>query len=285
MSSQKSPLLGNGESTTAPPPDYTAQADEPIFYRQYDQPQAEVQYTDQNQQGTSQEMLAKDPGVLCGLNMNILGLTFSCFVDRIRSTSQQLSQQARSESLDQRACPCGQPRLQILAATFGDLDVTAKVRSLVTAEQTLSIDTITTSHIFGDPWYGTVKTICILYQYEGRDVELVVSHEREGMVRIDHRVPVSASRVKILRNGKILAVVWGIKDGLSDPAGEKKLAVMEKLESFPCTNKWFGFDGFPNWRKCCVVFVRDGNGVKIISARENRTCYFPGGSSLIEFGS
>jgi hypothetical protein len=86
-------------------------------------------------------MLAKDPGVLCGLNMDILGLTFSCFVDRIRSTSQRLSQQARFES--QRACPCGQPRLQILAATFGDLDVTAKVRSLVTAEQTLGIDTLT----------------------------------------------------------------------------------------------------------------------------------------------
>jgi hypothetical protein len=75
------------------------------------------------------------------------------------------------------------------------------------------------------------------------------------MVRIDHRVPVNASRVKILKNGKILAVVWGIKDGLSGPVGEKKLAVMEKLESFPCTNKWFGFDGFLNWQKCCVVFV------------------------------
>jgi hypothetical protein len=88
-------------------------------------------------------MLAKDPGVLYGLNMDILGLTFSCFINRIRSTSQRLSQQTRFESLDQRACPCGQPRLQILAAAFGDLDVTAKVPFLVTAEQTLGIDTIT----------------------------------------------------------------------------------------------------------------------------------------------
>jgi hypothetical protein len=105
------------------------------------------------------------------------------------------------------------------------------------------------------------------------------------MIRIDHLEPVNVSRVKMLRSGKILAVIWGVKDGLSGPSGEKKLAVMEKLESFPCTNKWFGFDGFPNWQKCCVVFVRDGNGVKIFTARENRTCYFPGGSSLIEFGS
>jgi len=284
MSSQKTPLLSNGESATAPPPDYTAQADKSISYRQYGQPQAEAQYTGQSQQNTLQETLARDPGVLCGLNMDILGLTFSCFVDRIGSTSQRSSQRARFEPLGQRACPCGQPRLQILAATFGDMDVTAKVRSLVTAEQTLSIDTIKTPHIFGDPWYGTVKAICILYQYEGRDVELVVSHEREGMIRLDHREPVNPSRVKMLRNGKILAVVWGVKDGLSGPSGEKKLAVMEKLESFPCTNTWFGFDGFPNWQKCCVVFVRDGNGVKIFTARENRTCHFPGGSSLMEFG-
>lgn len=169
----------------------------------------------------------------------------------------------------------GQPRpqLHILAATFADMEVTTRVQTLVTAEQTLSLDTFRAKDYFGDPWANVRKSICILYQYEGSNIELVVAPETAGMIRIDAHHPTNEGRIPIWPgNGTgVLAVVWGTQ-GLA-PNWQK--AAIERQEDFVCGSAWFGFDGWANNQKTCAIFTGDGKRIRVITARENQMCRFP----------
>lgn len=52
------------------------------------------------------------------------------------------------------------------------------------------------------------------YQCEARGMELLVASEDE-IIKIDHREPVDACRLRMLRSEeKVMAVIWGLRDGL-----------------------------------------------------------------------
>jgi hypothetical protein len=63
------------------------------------------------------------------------------------------------------------PRLYIHAAAYADVDVTDKVRALITPDQVLTIDKL--SDEFGDPWpEAKRKMFNVLYQYGDRPLEV-----------------------------------------------------------------------------------------------------------------
>jgi hypothetical protein len=266
MSSQKTQLFADSESDLPPPPGYTAEAVQLDSYRDNPHPEARIQYPAHLVALAQQHSSAReeDQGVFCSLN--VLGSWISIGKVPTRVTSATSFQDS---SLGK--CACYKPRLKIHAAVFADRDITAKVQSMVTVDQTLSLDGMRANEYFGSVWYGTRKAICILYQYEGREMELLVTCEDE-MIKLDHSEPVDACRLRMLRSeGKVMAVVWGLRDGLQGPSGELRKNTIENYNSVECTNDWFGFDGYPNEVKSCTVFLRDGDGVRVVTARENET--------------
>jgi hypothetical protein len=138
---------------------------------------------------------------------------------------------------------------------------------------------IRAQYYFGDPWLGTRKPLCILYQYEGRGLELAVTHEEGGILRIDHEAPLDTRRTEFLKHRShdqgILAVVWGTSDGLRGRSGSSRKAAIARSESFPCTVEWFGFDGYDIGGNCCVVFVKDGDIIKGVARKEYESCQLP----------
>jgi hypothetical protein len=261
MSSQKAQLFTGPENDLPPPPNYTAQAVQFTPYRDNPHPEAHVQYPAPEHKFLSAR--EEDQGAFCSLN--VLGLWMS--IGKGNSRTHHSNTKSHEHSTPGK-CACYKPRLKIHAAVFADLDITDKVQSMVTVDQTLSLDCMRANEYFGSVWYGTRKAICILYQYEGREMELLVTREDE-MINIDHNEPVDACRLRMLRSeGKIMAVIWGLRDGLQGESGEFRKAAIEICKSFKCTNDWFGFDGYPNEVKSCTVFLRDGDGVRAVTARE-----------------
>ena len=83
------------------------------------------------------------------------------------------------------------PRIEIYGAAYGGSDVTDKVKAIVDAGAT----TIQAENsVFGDPWYGTVKSLSVTY----RIVNIVSCKEHESLS---------------LPNGaKILGAAYGLAD-------------------------------------------------------------------------
>jgi len=78
-------------------------------------------------------------------------------------------------------------RLQILLATFCDLNVTNIVAELVVNGQSLELDTNSLEEYFGDPWLCVRKTFSLLYQFSDNDErpQLLVTTQGRGTVSID----------------------------------------------------------------------------------------------------
>ena len=73
-------------------------------------------------------------------------------------------------------------QLTIHAAYWADLDVAQMLRSRVSYDQTLQIDT--SSIHLRDPWFGVSKTLSIMYQYTNGPLQLVVRHDGSGVILI-----------------------------------------------------------------------------------------------------
>jgi hypothetical protein len=159
--------------------------------------------------------------------------------------------------------PRGPPvTLNILAMNFGGQDVTSKARNLTTPQQTWQIVSTDSDLLFGDPWYGTKKSISILYQYGNRPFELLVASEYDGALSLDPFAPVDPRRMEFLRadEPRVLAIIWGIMQNQTGPLPDAKFQAVSSNGSFTCSNDWFGFDGWPGIVKTCVVFAKDGAG-------------------------
>ena len=66
-------------------------------------------------------------------------------------------------------------RIEVHGAAYGGMDVTEKVRALVSR----GVTTIEASNsVFGDPWYGTVKSLAVTY----RTVQTVTCKEHEFII-------------------------------------------------------------------------------------------------------
>jgi hypothetical protein len=179
------------------------------------------------------------------------------------------------------------PQLQILAATFGGADFTRQFQDLVTSEGTLMFNTNYPAWQqntgWTDPWPGTVKSFVVLYHWDNRDLELLVTAENKGTVRLDPNVPVDPSRTRFLnprggrrrRNGfQIFAITWGSMENQANPVAAGIYDSLASTGFFTPSNGFFGFDGQPGVQKTGVVIYQLGlgpafGGIRSDSAVEN----------------
>ena len=166
--------------------------------------------------------------------------------------------------------------LTIHTAMCSTVDVTDVLRAQIsTTEQTLTIET---THPLSspDPWYGRRKTIVVVYQYGSDPLQIAVTFEGNGVLAIDPDKPLRRIFFNPIpphpRRLHVLAVVWGIM-----PTDLKHFGLITELKEIPCSNEWFGFDGWPNQHKTCHVFVQYPQNGKIvgIAAREGEMLKLP----------
>lgn len=199
----------------------------------------------------------------------------------IRKLVPQKSTDHHPQSADEGdTVPTPSGQLIIHAAYRADQDVTQLLRSLVSHDQTLQIDT-RHSLPSSDPWYNVLKTISIMYQFTDGPLQLIVCDDASGMIFIG---PTSSPQRHYFNPAgrhteklNILAVVWGGMHGHPGPLDAAQFRWIAEKRKFPCTNEWFGFDGRLNWPKTCHVFYEFGTTgtIHCMTAREGDTIVIP----------
>ena len=151
------------------------------------------------------------------------------------------------------------PYLNILCANWGGFDVTGFLQPRISHRQILEIDMNNiVSAISHDPWPNRPKAMSIVYQYGSNPFEMLIGGDGAGVISIRPNKMVHRTRnwkldYDIGDDTTVVAVVWGLQLMPNTPALQKAL----KEGKIPCTNDFFGLDGW-NWvRKTCQVFLRD----------------------------
>jgi hypothetical protein len=165
------------------------------------------------------------------------------------------------------------PYLNIVGANWGGLDITAMLQTRTSREQTLDIDTDKVFKIASpDPWPNCPKTISLLYQYDHSSLELLVIGEGTGPVTVrpyetTHRSSRWALDLTLGEDTKILAIIWGLQPIQKTPVLQRAL----QERKIPCTNTFFGGDGWGGVHKTCQVFLRHirTNEVACLVGRED----------------
>lgn len=177
------------------------------------------------------------------------------------------------------------PKLTIHSAYWADMDITVQVRDLVDPlKQTAQIPT----GFFpaDDPWYGTRKTISVVYSYgrpDGRPkFQLLVTKDSDGTHELKPDRPLDLDFVFTDddddeeqlpgRDFRIVAGVWGIL-----PVNEARFLVAARDGEVPCSNEFFRRDGFPGWGKTCQIYIRqeDTGNVRCLVAKEGQHLRIP----------
>ena len=169
------------------------------------------------------------------------------------------------------------PPLKIAAANFATTDITDTLRAQVTPDQRLVVD-LRHQLCYPDPFVNQSKTVAIIFQYGDEPLQLIVRWEINDFLRIESSGPQQRNFLNPIPPREddaihILGAVWGVK-----PIYLRHFGLMQQRKEFPCTNEWFGFDGRPNVKKTCQVFVQDARNGKIrcIAAREGETLKIAG---------
>ncbi|KAK3384888.1 hypothetical protein B0H63DRAFT_471820 [Podospora didyma] len=201
---------------------------------------------------------------------------------------------AYEESVDYRP-PGMPPRLRVVGATWGGVNVTDDVQSMVTADETVAFDMRSIHRVLvPDPAPGVVKTLSVLYQYEDQDgVRLL--HASEHMTHIQiyntpdklatseehqhHLKPLERPwRAGPAAQVEILAVLYG-------PQRIETPAVLQELSKFfegrrgqiRMTNAFFKTDPWPYHVKSWSVYFRfvDSKRIQCVTGMENGALEIP----------
>ncbi|KAI5208354.1 hypothetical protein E4T38_02948 [Aureobasidium subglaciale] len=165
--------------------------------------------------------------------------------------------------------------IQVLSAYFADKDVTAAAHTAFVQNGNLVVNTYTLASVLSvsDPWYGTVKTISVLYTYNGATY-IFASAEQTGTYTITpSTIPASAMTPSVAATHgasiTIIGMVWGAQQ-------IKTASVFDRVDYQQATN-WgfqintslFGVDGFWGHAKVGIIWYRDAQGVlKSLFSRE-----------------
>jgi hypothetical protein len=185
---------------------------------------------------------------------------------------------------EQTRPPPSAGQLYIHAAAFCDQDITAKIRAMITPQQTFSIRCDSLTYHFGDPWPNHHKQFSMLYSYGQGPWQLVASTEGNDTITLHPIHPVDRVRAEFVQRpeSRVVALVWGTRNALQEmetstgrSAGMKMMEV-EREGRLEASNAWMGFDGLPGKSKMAVVYYRNGDGrVSIATAREGETLRLP----------
>jgi len=170
------------------------------------------------------------------------------------------------------------------AAASVDQDITQKLRSMVTPQQTLSIRADSLVYHFGDPWPDHCKQFAMLYSYGTQPWQLVVCSEGPETINLNPLHPVDRIRAEFVQTpqSRVVALVWGVRNALEEmrvstgrSAGMKAMEI-EREGRLEATNAWMGFDGNENQVKMAMCFYRHQDGsVGVATAREWETLRLP----------
>jgi hypothetical protein len=223
---------------------------------------------------TNVELLTSDP---CPEYLKVLSVTWT-YLDGTHSLSQF------SVST---ACEYGYlnipPRLNILCADWAGMDITTVLRSRISQEQTLNLDTNTLVVSVLDPWPNFHKAISIIYQYGSGPLELLLARDGAGLVVIKPYKTVRQSYKANLdpwrldhpigNDTTVLVIIWGLRP-MPDNADIRR-ALREG--SISCTNDFFGVDGWKEKVKTCQVFLRNNRTgeTSCITGKENSILKLP----------
>lgn len=164
-------------------------------------------------------------------------------------------------------------RLQILAATFCDFDVTNIVAELVMDGLSLELDTNSLEEYCGF-WRWLPKTFSLLYQFSNSDEgpQLLITTQPPGTVSIESSTAglKAGSIPKPLGAAvHILAIVYGKTEITAEDVYERMYTAIAQDQAFMVSNDNLGGDNWVDIQKSCAVYYRQADGsVRCSAAKE-----------------
>lgn len=166
--------------------------------------------------------------------------------------------------------------IQILSAFFADKDVTAAAKTAFVQSGNLVVNTYTLASALSvsDPWWGTVKTISVLYSYNGATYIFSQAEQTGTYTITPSTIAASAKTPSIAATHgatvNIVGMVWGAQQ-------IKTASVFDRVDyeqstnwGFQITTALFGVDGFWGHAKVGIIWYKDAQGVlKSLVSKEN----------------
>ncbi|THV65219.1 hypothetical protein D6C92_08622 [Aureobasidium pullulans] len=166
--------------------------------------------------------------------------------------------------------------IQILSAFFADKDVTtaAKTAFVQSGNLVVNTNTLASALSVSDPWWGTVKTISVLYSYNGATYIFSQAEQTGTYTITPSTIAASAKTPSIAATHgatvNIVGMVWGAQQ-------IKTASVFDRVDyeqstnwGFQITTALFGVDGFWGHAKVGIIWYKDAQGVlKSLVSKEN----------------
>ena len=166
--------------------------------------------------------------------------------------------------------------IQILSAFFADKDVTtaAKIAFVQSGNLVVNTYTLASALSVSDPWWGTVKTISVLYSYNGATYIFSQAEQTGTYTITPSTIAASAKTPSIAATHgatvNIIGMVWGAQQ-------IKTASVFDRVDyeqstnwGFQITTALFGVDGFWGHAKVGIIWYKDAQGVlKSLVSKEN----------------
>ncbi|CAD0100070.1 unnamed protein product [Aureobasidium mustum] len=201
-------------------------------------------------------------------------LTLSSSKSSAASSLQTSSSSPKAVSSETAAPTAG---ISILSAYFADKDVTAAAQTVFLQNGNLVVNTYTLASALSvsDPWWGTVKTISILYSDASNNTYIFSSAEQTGTYTISpSSIPSSAKTPSMAAidgaTVNIVGIVWGTQQ-IKTPGVWDRIYYQQATKwGFQINTGLFGVDGFWGHAKVGIVWYRDAQGVlKSLVSKEN----------------
>jgi hypothetical protein len=174
--------------------------------------------------------------------------------------------------------------LVICGAAYGRADVTEKIRNL-RKNQKLSVKA--SNDVFGDSWYGVIKSLVVVYKYGSNSAQLQVVKEGESLeitppsttVRDgknqQHSLSLKAGKIVSRKDQSTLKLdILGAAYGLSDVTSVAQSFVTANQEFDKVASNAVWGDGWPGKKKTLVVVYEYGDNFMLDIAVEGDQMHF-----------
>lgn len=145
--------------------------------------------------------------------------------------------------------------IKIISAVYGTADVTDQVRSIVGNSSSATITA--SNNVFGDPWYGYLKTLTIVYQVDFGPIQTKIATEN-GSIIIKAN---SSNNLKIL----------GASYGTADVTEIVRSKVSNNSLSIAAENSVFGDPWCGVLKTLVISYQFEDNEPKVLVVKEHET--------------